>query len=441
MNSYFQITGGTRLHGTVRLGGAKNASYKLMIAALLGTQESRILNFSHISDVELVAKIINYLGGKAKPAGERALFIDPTGLKSHVIQADHGNQGRFSTMFIPVLLHRFGQAIVPAPGGDKIGTRSLERHFQGLQALGAKIEFKDGLFYAQADQLVGTNYRFEKNTHTGTETLILAACCAQGRTTLENAAREPEIDDLITFLNKMGAHILRTAERTIQIDGVKKLGGAIHSLIPDRNEAVSYACAALATKGDVIIENARAPHLQAFLEKVAAIGGGYEIGDYGIRFFYQGQLQATNVQTAVEPGFMTDWQPLWATLMTQAQGTSIIHETVMSNRFQYTQELTQMGAKIELFNPEIAQRETVYNFNLDDDRPEYYHALKIAGPTQLLAGNYTVKDLRHGASLVLAAMIAKGTSLIAGIEQIERGYEKLDERLNSMGASIQKVTK
>ena len=438
-NKYFRITGGTKLHGSVRLGGAKNASYKLMIASLLGEEESRLLNFSHISDVQLVSKIIRYLGAKVTQAGERALFIDPSSLNQYQIQAEHGAQGRFSTMFIPILLHRFGHAVVPAPGGDKIGIRNLDRHFQGLEALGANITLENNMFVAHTTGLKGTRYRFAKNTHTRTETLIMAAVLAQGKTVLENAAEEPEIDDLIAFLNKMGAKIERIKPRTIEILGATRLGGAIHRIIPDRNEAVSYACAALATQGDVILENANARHLKAFLEKVEEAGGGYEAADYGVRFFFQKPLIATHLTTQIEPGFMTDWQPLWATLMTQAQGQSSIHETVMANRFQYLDELTQMGAKIEAFNPELENPETVYNFNLEDDRPEFRHAIKISGPTPLTAGQYAVKDLRHGASLVLAAMIATGTSQITNVEQIERGYEKLDKRLNSMGAKIQLV--
>ncbi len=434
--SSFYVTGGTPLHGSVRIGGAKNASYKLMIASLLGDSESRLLNFSRISDVELVSHIIEYLGGTVKKAGERALFIDPSTLTQHSIDREHGEQGRFSTMFIPPLLARFGEASVPAPGGDKIGKRPLDRHWDGLKALGAHVEYKDGMFVATAKKLVGTTYHFNKNTHTGTETMILAAVKAQGTTILENAAAEPEIDDLIEFLNQMGARIRRRAERVIEIEGVENLKGAIHKLIPDRNEAVSYACAAIATKGDVIIENANSSHLRAFLEKLDEIGAGYEVGNYGIRFYYKGPLRAADIVTEIEPGFMTDWQPLWATLLTQCEGISVIHETIMSNRFQYVEELQKMGAQIELYNPEIEHPEKVYNFELSDDKPNHYHAIKIHGKANLNAGTFTVKDLRHGATLILAAMIAKGTSVIEGIEQVDRGYESLDDRLRSMGAQI-----
>lgn len=432
----FHIIGGTPLKGSVRIGGAKNASYKLMIASLLADSESRLLNFSHISDVQTVGEIIQELGGKVHQAGERAIFINPSSLHSSVIDPTKGEQGRFSTMFLGPLLARFGQATVPAPGGDQIGRRPLDRHFEGLQALGVSITQQGNVFIAKTNGLQGTHYKFQKNTHTGTETLIMAAARAKGKTVLENAAEEPEIDDLIEFLNEMGAHIRRRAHRVIEIEGVEKLHGAIHKIMPDRNEAVSYACAAIATKGDVIIENAQDKHLTAFLDKLEEIGAGYEVGKYGIRFYYKGELRAADITTEIEPGFMTDWQPLWATLATQCHGVSHIHETIMQNRFQYVDELIQMGAKIEKYQPEVAHPDKVYNFNIEDDKPDDLHAIKISGPTALRAGEFRVKDLRHGATLILAAMIAQGTSIIRDIEQVDRGYEKLDRRLRSMGAQI-----
>lgn len=438
--SHFKITGGVPLKGSVRIGGAKNASFKLMIASLLAQSESRLLNFSQISDVHLVGKIIQYLGGTVRKAGERALFIDPSTLSNYFIDPAHGEQGRFSTMFLPALLHRFGEARVPAPGGDKIGKRPLDRHFEGLTALGVQINYQDGLFIAKTRGMHGAKYRFNKNTHTGTETLIMAATLAKGKTILENAALEPEIDDLISFINKMGGRITRKPGRVIEIEGVKTLHGAIHKLLPDRNEAVSYACAALATTGDLIIENAVPKHLRAFLKALDKAGGSYEVGDYGIRFFYTKPLQAVQLTTAIEPGFMTDWQPLWATLMTQATGTSTIHETIMASRFQYMEELIKMGARIESFQPKVKNPELRYNFNLQDDLPNAQHAIRIFGPVTLKAGEFRVKDLRHGATIVLAAMTAKGVSTIHNIAQIERGYEDLEQRLQSMGAQISLVS-
>ncbi len=435
----FEIIGGKPLYGSVRIGGAKNASYKLMLAALLADSPSRILNFSHIQDVATVGDIITSLGGGVKHVGERALVIDPRNLNSYELSSSVGEEGRFSSMFIAPLLARFGKAIVPMPGGDKIGRRPLDWHFDGLRALGAEVSFENGVFYARAEKLHGARYRFQKNTHTGTETVILAAVLAEGTTRLENVAEEPEVDDLIEFLTAMGAKISRPTHREIEIVGVQKLTGAIHKLMSDRNEAVSYACAAIATKGDIIIENAKSEHLTSFLEKLDAIGAGFEVGQYGIRFFYKGPLNATEVTTKQAPGFMTDWQPLWATLMTQAAGTSVIHETIYESRFQYVTELLEMGASISLFQPEVENPDELYNFGYEQSDKKLQHAIAITGPTPLQAGEFSVKDLRHGATLVIAALIADGKSKINTIGHIDRGYESLDERLRSLGAEISRT--
>lgn len=434
----FIVTGGTPLYGSVRVGGAKNASYKLMIAALLGSSESRLLNLPDISDVDLVAQIINELGGKAYRVGERTFIIDTRNFRFSVIQQKHGEQSRASTLFIPALLAKFGHAEVPLPGGDQIGKRPLERHMIGLELMGVKFVQENGVLKATCKQLKGCNYRFEKNTHTGTETLIMAGALAKGKTVLENAAEEPEIDDLILFLNQMGAKIRRRSFRKIEIDGVEKLSGAIHKIMPDRNEAVSYACAAIASRGDIVVENARRQDLKAFLDKLDEIGAGYEIGDYGIRFFYKGEMQATDVETEIHPGFMTDWQPLFATLLCQCHGESIIHETVMQNRFQYVEDLRAMGAKIEYFNPTVKNPENLYNFNWQDHLDSDRHAIKIFGPTDFKGGEFTIHDLRAGATILLAAISAKGQTILHNIEQVERGYQKIDEKLILMGAKIER---
>jgi UDP-N-acetylglucosamine 1-carboxyvinyltransferase len=325
------------------------------------------------------------------------------------------------------------------PGGDKLGKRPLDWHFEALRAMGAQIDYQGESIVATCNQLKGTTYRFPKNSHTGTETLIMAGVLAKGKTIIENAALEPEIDDLIQLLNDMGAHIRRREGKIIEIEGVSKLHGAIHKIIPDRNEAVSYACAAIATKGDIIVENAKPEHLEAFLDKLDEIGAGYEIGTYGIRFFYKGQLKAADIITQPQPGFMTDWQPLWAVLATQCKGISVIHEAVYTQRFQYLEHLNQMGVKTELFNPEVQNPEKTYNFNLKEDQPSMMHAVKIHGIAMLKPIVCEVKDLRHGATMVLAAMITKGISRLTNIEQIDRGYEDLDGRLNEMGAQINRV--
>lgn len=435
----FVIHGGKPLKGVVRVGGAKNSSFKLMIASLLAQGESRLLDISSISDVKTTKEVIKVLGGRVESPGKGTIFVNPDKIKIAKIPQKFGYKSRASIMFAGPLLARFGQAFLPFPGGDPIGKRPIERHLQGLKALGAKVKTSNSSIQLSCRQLKGTRYHFVKNTHTGTETLIMAAVRAKGTTILENAALEPEVDDLIEFLNEMGAKIKRLPNRKIRIEGVRQLKGVIHKTIPDRNEVVSYACAALATKGDVIIENAEEKHLQAFLEKVKEAEGCFEIGCYGIRFWYQKPLKATDITTAPHPGFMTDWQPLWTTLMTQAKGASKVIETIHTNRLGFTRDLVKMGGKIELFNPKVRNPKKFYNFNLEDDRPEYFHAAKVTGPTPLKGMDLVIPDIRAGATLTLAALIAQGKSTLSGIEHIGRGYEDLDLRLKELGADIRRV--
>jgi len=270
--------------------------------------------------------------------------------------------------------------------------------------------------------------------------MILTAAIAEGETVLENAAQEPEIDDLINFLNLMGAKIKREEGRRIVIEGVKKLGPAEYRVMFDRNEAVTFACVALATKGDIFVNDANPKNLEAFLKAVDLIGGGYEIFDNGIRFFRKNGLRPSKITTQPHPGFMTDWMSLWAALMTQARGESVIHETIFENRFAFLDQLEKMGVKIKLFNPKVENPDEVYNFNVEDDRPEYFHAAKIFGPVDLLAGKQEITDVRAGASLILASLIAKGESELMGVEHVDRGYENLDSRLRKLGAKIKRVS-
>jgi UDP-N-acetylglucosamine 1-carboxyvinyltransferase len=302
------------------------------------------------------------------------------------------------------------------------------------------VEQKEGRIICTSNGLVGARYRFEKNTHTGTETLIMAGVKAKGKTILENAAEETEIDDMIDFLNSMGGRIKRLPGRVIEIEGVEHLHGAIHKIMPDQNQVVSFAVAALATKGDIVVENARVNELESFLEKLDAIGAGYEVGSYGIRFFYKEELHSTDVMTAIHPGFKTDWQPLWVTLMTQAQGTSIVHETISQSRFQYVPSLLEMGATIELFNPVVKNPEEVYNFNWADRKDTDLHAARIRGPSTLRGGTFDIVDLRHGATLMIAGMVAQGETVLHDPKKhIDRGYEGLDDQLNTMGAKIERI--
>jgi len=268
--------------------------------------------------------------------------------------------------------------------------------------------------------------------------MILSAALADGTTVLENAAEEPEIDDVIGLLNAMGGDVKRTGHRQITIKGAKKLHGAEWTISPDRIEVVTFAIAAVITGGDIFIKDAHKANIDAFMDRYKETGAGYEVKGNGIRFFANGTLKAVDVTTGIHPGFLTDWQAPWAILMTQAEGTSIIHETVFENKLGYVADLKRMGAKVKLFHPEIPEdeKEAVYNFNLEDDKPEYFHAVKITGPNKLHNAVMTTLDIRAGAAMVLAALAAKGKSTIFGIAKLDRGYEAFETRLTSLGAKV-----
>lgn len=434
----FRIQGGTPLKGSIRLGGAKNASFKLMIAAALGRGESRLLNMSKIGDVDVTYRTLEALGVKMSRPGDHTVYLLSNGLESDTIPQFAGEKSRASTLFASLLLAKKGRAVIPMPGGCSLGARPIDRHLAGFKALGATVTPSDhGLTIEAKSGLKGGKYVFPKKSHTGTEALMLAATLATGKTVIGNAGLEPEIDDMISFLNKMGAKIKRLGE-SIEIEGVKSLHGATHRVMPDRNEAVSYACMAIATGGDIIVENAQAQYLTAFLNKLDEVGGRYEVADYGIRFWYDSPLKPADLETAPEPGFMTDWQPLWTTMMTQAEGESHVIEAVHNNRLAFTNQLNKMGAKIKLYDPEVKTPELTYQFEWPEP-VHNYHAAKIVGPTPLKGTHLTVPDLRGGATLVMAAIIADGETIIDGIEQIDRGYADFDSRLRNLSAHIERI--
>lgn len=436
----FIVTGGVKLKGTVNVSGAKNVALKTLIAACLTDEEVVIENIPLISDFHNMIEIIKDIGGEAKIIDHSAR-IQVKKIKNYRPSLDTAARVRTSFMFIVPLLIRTGNAIIPNPGGCRLGARPVERGLDGLRKMGADIEYnsEDGFFYAKTQRLRGVTYLFEKNTHTGTETMILAAVLADGKTILKNAAEEPEIDELIGFLNSMGADIKRTKKREIEINGVKKLHGTTHAIGYDRNEIVTFAIAALITKGDIFIKGAKKEYIQEFLNKLALSGGGVEVRKDGLRFYYAKELKATNITTLPHPGFMTDWQAPWGVLMTQAKGECVIHETVFENKLGYVKELQKMGADTLLFNPKISNPEEVYNFNLSDDDPKFFHAVKIKGPTKLHNAVVTMQDIRAGAAVLLAALTAKGTSTIFDIDKLDRGYEAFEKRLKELGANIKRV--
>lgn len=434
----FIVNGGKKLKGRVKVSGSKNVAIKLPLASLLTSEELKISNVPLISSFYKTLDIVKMIGSEFK-VSDHTLSIKTPKILSHTIPLEMGALVRTSTMTAGPLLARYGRAVVPNPGGCRLGARPIDRHIEGLEKMGAKIEYREGMFIGSAPNgLKGANYTFEKNTHTGTETLILAAVLAKGITVLNNAAEEPEIDDLIYLLNKMGGDIKRVKSRTIVIKGVKKLNGTKFTVQPDRNELVTIACAAIATGGDVFIEYKDKINIKAFLKELEKASIPYEEKEDGFRFFSSGKFKGTDVTTLPHPGFMTDWQAPWMTLMTQAHGVSTMHETIYENRFAVVSELNKMGADITLFNPKVKNPKKFYNFNWDDNKPEYFHAARITGPKKLHNAVLNISDLRAGATLIIAALIAQGQSVLYGVEHIDRGYEDFDTRLQMLGANIKR---
>jgi UDP-N-acetylglucosamine 1-carboxyvinyltransferase len=434
------VNGGKRLSGEVSILGSKNVALKILVAACLTDEEVIIRNAPLISDLMVMADIIRNLGGEVN-FNDHSVSIRLKKFASERISLIKAAEIRTSYMFLAPLLARLGKAVIPNPGGCRIGARPIDRIVDGLEKMGVKIEYdsKDGYFHAQAPGgLTGTTYEFSKSTHTGTETMLLAAVLAKGKTVLENAAQEPEIDELIGLLNRMGAKVVRETPRKIIIEGVSRLHGAEFKIAPDRNEVVTFAVAALMTEGDILIRDIKTKGLEEFLEMLDYCGGGIEEKEGGIRFFYKGELKSCDVSTSFYPGFMTDWQGPWTVLMTKADGKSTIHETVYENRFTYVDELKKMGANIEFYKPEVENPELIYNFNIKDDTNQDRHAVKVFGPSVLHNAVLTVTDLRAGASLVLAALAAKGKSVLLDIEHLDRGYEQFEQRLRSLGADIER---
>lgn len=432
------IEGGTPLRGSVKIPGAKNAGFKLMIASLLSDEMSTIYNVPYIRDVIAVKKIIEALGAKVEFSDDTIQISGK--LNDFEVPEELGLKSRASFMYLPILLHRFKKGKVSVPTGDKIGDRPINWFLEGLGQMGVRLSMKDGVIEAQTPVgLTGVEYEFPKNSHTGTEALILAAVLAKGKTEIKNAATEPEVDDLILFLNKMGAKIKRISTREIEINGVTHLRGAIHKVMPDRNEAVTFSCMALGTGGEIEIEGVNHEHVRSFIKKVKEAGGAIQEGKNKLVVKFKDQLKATNITTQSYPGFMTDWQSLWTALMTQAKGASIVHETIFESRFVYVSYLSKMGAEIELFSPGIKNPDKAYNFDWDENTTSLPHAAKVFGPKQLHGSSLEVTDIRAGATLVFAALMAEGKSEIAGIEHIERGYEDLEGRLERLGAKISRV--
>lgn len=433
-----KIKGGVPLKGTVKSAGAKNAITKLLVASLLSDKRCLFYNVPNIGEVEITVDLCREIGSQInwdKASG--VLEIITKELKTSYIPQRFCGANRIPILMIGALLSRTDEdIIVPTVGGCPIGRRPVDFHIEALEKLGATIEFremkKEGAYFAHAHNgLRGTVINLPYPSVGATENTILASITARGITVIKNAAMEPEVVDLILFLQKLGAHITMDVDRTIRIQGTRRFYEVEHHVIPDRIEVASFGMAAIGTKGRVFVEGAQHLNMITFLNKIREIGGGFEIKNNGIDFFYDGPMQGgVHLETDVHPGFMTDWQQPFVVLLSQATGSSVVHETVYENRFGYTETLVEMGADISLFRQCLGGKQCRFASQ------SFYHSLIVKGSTPLVGKEIQIPDLRAGFAYIMAALIANDHSIISGTRYIDRGYENLVEKLGSVGADI-----
>ncbi len=430
-NQTFIIEGKRALKGKIRLGGAKNAATKMMIASLLTDEEVILENCPNLGDVQITAELCKKIGSKIEHKNG-TLKIKTPKITNYQIK-EQTRKNRISVLALSPLLHRVNKAELPIVGGDAIGARPVNFHIKALEDMGADIKEKDFNYIAKTDKLKGANIKLAYPSVGATENVILAGVLANGKTIITNAAIEPEILDLIKMLQRMGAIIEIGSNRKIYIEGVKKLHGVKYRIMPDRNEAVSFAIIAIATNGNVFIEQARQEDLIPFLNTIRRIGGEFKVKDNGIEFFRKNKLKSIELETDTYPGFMTDWQQPTVVLLTQANGTSVVHETVYEDRFGYTKDLNKMGADITVFSKCLGEK--ICRFQ-EQGHP---HSAVIKGPTPLHGTELKIENIRAGCAHVIAALIAKGESKIRGIEHLDRGYENFEKKLLSLGAKLKRV--
>jgi len=411
----FHIVGPTRLVGRVQASGAKNAALPALAASLLADGEALTFHrVPRVRDIRTMMRLLDHLGVWCEDGAGGMVVRRERPVSDYDAPYDLVKTMRASVLVLGPLVARFGHARVSMPGGCAIGVRPIDQHLKGLEALGADIRLSHGYVEATADRLRGARFRFDMPTVTGTENLMMAAALAQGTTVLENCALEPEIVDLADLLNAMGARITGAGAETIEIEGVDSLGGAEHAIIPDRIEGGTYLVGAALTRGDVTLEKAKPADLAPLLDKLAEIGAQVEVQGTDIRVRAEGDLQALDLDTQPHPGFPTDLQAQYMTLMTSAVGDSTIRETIFENRFQHAPELQRMGADIRVDGG----------------------SARVYGPTKLAGASVMATDLRASACLVLAGVAAEGETVVDRIYHLERGYEGMELKLQSLGARV-----
>jgi UDP-N-acetylglucosamine 1-carboxyvinyltransferase len=407
------------LVGRVPISGSKNAVLPILAACLLTDEECKLKNVPRIEDVSIMAKLLERMGASVEwsETDRQQLHVNAAGLARGDVLASLASRMRASFLLMGPLLARRGEARVAKPGGDDIGMRRVEQHLVGLRLMGARVDLEDGEFVARADRLKGATIHLDMPTVTGTENLMMAAATADGVTTIHNAAREPHVVDLALFLEKMGARLRGIGTDILQIDGVRELSGATHRVIPDNIEAGTYAIAIAATGGEGTVEDVDTNDLRAVILKLRASGADVEDVGHALHVIGNRRLQPVDVTTWPHPGFPTDLQAPFVSLMTQADGRCVVSEAVFENRFQHVPELRKLGADIY-----VEGRSAI-----------------VSGPSELHGGSVRVPDIRSGAALVVAALCARGTTVLSNVFHLDRGYEDLVAKLEALGARITRV--
>ena len=413
----FVIKGGTALNGEVEISGAKNAALALIAAAIMADEDVTIENLPDVSDINQLIDAIETIGATIKRVDRHTVIINGKTITSHIVEEEQMRKIRASYYLLGALLGKFHKAEVALPGGCVIGARPIDQHLKGFRALGAEVIQDHGMLNAFSEQLVGNHIFFDVSSVGATINVMLAAVRAQGRTVIENAAKEPHVVDVANMLNSMGADIRGAGTDKIRITGVPFLHGTVYSTIPDQIEAGTFMCAAAATGGDVLVKNVIPRHLECITSKLIEMGCSVEEGDDAVRVKAGDVIRSANIKTLPYPGFPTDMQPQMAAVLSMANGISTVTESIFENRFKYMAELSRMGAinKVE-GNTAI-----------------------ITGVGSLEGAKVSAPDLRAGAALVIAGLAAEGFTTVSDIVYIKRGYEKFEEKLTGLGAVISKV--
>ena len=413
----FIINGGRKLKGTIEVKGAKNDALVIFAASLLTSQPVTVSNAPEIEDIKRLLELMEKLGCKVERLKYGEYRIRADNLRSNLIDPEIAKKIRASILLTAPLLSRFGKVKFPHPGGCVIGERPIDQFLDGYKDMGAKAYSRSNLYEITAPGLKGAEFIFNNITVTGTESLIMAATLARGKTVLKNCACEPEVKSLADFLNSCGAKIIGAGTPFVTINGVAKLQGGNHRTIPDRVEAGSFAILAAATNGNIIVKNCEPEHLDSLLNSLKKAGVVFRVEKNSIEII-PSQLKSVNIKTHEYPGFPTDLQAPFCVLLTQSKGSGLVHETIYEGRLTWTEELKRMGADIHTYDP---------------------HRIEIKGPTRLRGREIESPDIRAGMAYLIAALCANGSSTINNIYQIDRGYEKIEERLRNIGADIKRT--